>query len=545
MVYNLQNKTMRGSKSGFQMDISLSSFKVLIFQRSIVRGGMIQMMIMTLWSTLSFAQTTSYFSAIVGQKSKVDSIMVASTEVNQIKVAFSGDQAQNFKHVSTALGHGNNQGKSIIKYQFEPGKESLGISRASLDVQLKNKPIANVLLRGIGIAALEGENEPSLAQILDVLDIATDIGWKSLANHTKSTALGEEIEAKLFRKAHDGDVKISPLARYSPPSQIPFGYYYANEQGPHLVRVGVLSDSKKFHEHQTLFPTIDGGSKGFNPKNKTFGFYAASPTHVSCTEDVWNILNSSIHASHATRIYPVRGKNGALVPNSYLICFEEAANGDYQDYVFLVENVIPIDPQHQFDQLLNNNLDGWDIYLEDYGLNKDPNKMFAVEENVLRVDGKDVGYIITDKSYDNFHFKLEFKWGEKKWPPRLQNKRDSGICYHISDEDENRVWPNSVECQIQEGDVGDFWLLGFNTIEVNGKQNAPNQYSSIVKSKDNEKPNGEWNTVEVISFNGTCVHIVNGMVVNFGVNSSLKKGRILLQSEWAELYYRNVAIREL
>lgn len=55
---------------------------------------------------------------------------------------------------------------------------------------------------------------------------------------------------------------------------------------------------------------------------------------------------------------------------------------------------------------------------------------------------------------------------------------------------------------------------------------------------------GEWNKVEVISFYGKCVHIANGVVVNYGENSSLIGGRIPLQSEYAELYYRNIKIRE-
>jgi hypothetical protein len=46
--------------------------------------------------------------------------------------------------------------------------------------------------------------------------------------------------------------------------------------------------------------------------------------------------------------------------------------------------------------------------------------------------------------------------------------------------------------------------LGFSTIQVDGKQNPPLNHSQIVKKKDGERPNGEWNTVEVISFNGKC-----------------------------------------
>jgi hypothetical protein len=65
------------------------------------------------------------------------------------------------------------------------------------------------------------------------------------------------------------------------------------------------------------------------------------------------------------------------------------------------------------------------------------------------------------------------------------------------------------------------------------------------KYTDGEKPTGEWNTVEIISYNGKCVQIVNGIVVNVGEEASVKSGRLLMQSEYAEVYYRNVKIRKL
>jgi len=183
--------------------------------------------------------------------------------------------------------------------------------------------------------------------------------------------------------------------------------------------------------------------------------------------------------------------------------------------------------------------------LEKQGKNIDPNNVFTVKDGIIHDTGKELGYIMTQKRYNNYHFSLEFKWGLKRWPPRENNKRDSGICYHVPDDAEDKIWPNSVECQIQEGDVGDFWLLDNATIQVDGKQNAPSAHTQIIKKKDAEKPSGEWNTVEVLSFNGKCVHIVNGVVVNYGENASVVGGRILLQSEYAEIFYRNIKLREL
>jgi hypothetical protein len=93
--------------------------------------------------------------------------------------------------------------------------------------------------------------------------------------------------------------------------------------------------------------------------------------------------------------------------------------------------------------------------------------------------------------------------------------------------------------------VGDFWLLSFSTIKVKGVENKPSNHTRIQKYADGEKPNGEWNTVEIISYNGKCIQVVKGVVVNVGEEASNKNGRILLQSEFSEIYYRNVKIRKL
>jgi hypothetical protein len=44
---------------------------------------------------------------------------------------------------------------------------------------------------------------------------------------------------------------------------------------------------------------------------------------------------------HAARIYPLKSRGGARIPDAYLVCFEEASNGDYNDYVFVLTNLKP------------------------------------------------------------------------------------------------------------------------------------------------------------------------------------------------------------
>ena len=231
--------------------------------------------------------------------------------------------------------------------------------------------------------------------------------------------------------------------------------------------------------------------------------------------------------------------------NTYLLCYEEAKNGDFNDYVFVVRNIVPV-TKNLFTRIFNGkNLDGWHSFLKDIGTNTDPNNNFRIEDSVLHVIGKDLGYVMTEKGFSNYHFKVDFKWGERRWGSRQHEKRDAGVCYNIPMNEPDSIWPQSIECQVQEGDVGDFWLLGFSTIKVNGVQNKPANHTRMIKQKDGEKPTGQWNTLEIISYNGKCVQIVNGIVVNVGEEASVKSGRILLQSEFAEVYYRNVMIRKL
>jgi hypothetical protein len=166
---------------------------------------------------------------------------------------------------------------------------------------------------------------------------------------------------------------------------------------------------------------------------------------------------------------------------------------------------------------------------------------------MLHISGKEFGYICTDKVFTNFHLTVEFKWGVKKYPPRDADttKRDNGILYYVPANAKDSVWPKSIECQIQEGDVGDFWLVDYTTIVVDRQRSKPDSFMRIKKKRDAERPTGEWNRVEVIADRGKITYMVNGTVVNEGEDPSVKQGKIIIQSEGAEIYYRKIEITEL
>ncbi len=237
-------------------------------------------------------------------------------------------------------------------------------------------------------------------------------------------------------------------------------------------------------------------------------------------------------------------------------------------------------------------LTGWDTYLgavfdtltekqvgEPLGINTDPRKTFSVVEEdgkpALRISGEDFGGISTQNEFSNYHLRLQFKWGTLKWVPRKNAKRDSGLLYHAVGPHGagHGFWLRSQEFQVQEGDCGDYWSIDKSMVDIPATevQAGEFRYDSAgqlqtfgdgkpgglrcFKHPDAEKPSGEWNVLEVYSFGDTSVHVVNGITVMKLFNSRqpgadstevpLTRGKIQLQSEGAEVFYRDIEIRSI
>ncbi|MDR1523964.1 MAG: DUF1080 domain-containing protein [Tannerella sp.] len=190
-------------------------------------------------------------------------------------------------------------------------------------------------------------------------------------------------------------------------------------------------------------------------------------------------------------------------------------------------------------------LSGWYTFTQKYGKNNDVEKQFPVEDGTLHFNGEPMGYICTNDSYRNYYLKIVFRWGEKKYPPREGGPRDSGVLYHFPDTAKNILWPVSIECQIQEGDCGDYWLVGGTTADSPNRDAGNDPQVRIVRSANFENPVPEWNTIEVICYDDKSEHYVNGHLVNRAYNLSVTEGKILLQLEAAEIYYKTVDLLPL
>ncbi len=211
-------------------------------------------------------------------------------------------------------------------------------------------------------------------------------------------------------------------------------------------------------------------------------------------------------------------------------------------------------------------------YTQPVGLNKDPLHVFSVVNidgaPAIRASGQIMGILVTDNEYQNYHLKLQFKWGDKKYPPRENEPRDGGVLFNsIGPEGAwYGVWMESVECQINEKEVGDMYAVDSVFVDIPAVKDSTGEYhyqkgADIVtfspdlqhcaKDTDYEKPVGEWNTIEIYTVNGQAVYVVNGKVNNRisairylkdGKQIPLTKGKIQLQSEGSEIYYRNLTI---
>jgi hypothetical protein len=208
----------------------------------------------------------------------------------------------------------------------------------------------------------------------------------------------------------------------------------------------------------------------------------------------------------------------------------------------------------------------------------DPKQVFTVADGMLRVSGEGFGGLITLDDWRDYHLVIEFKWGEKTWGDRIERARDSGLLVHCWGPDGGfrDTWMASIEAQIIEGGVGDILVLGgadprtgrsypvslaaettkdrdgetvwkrgadrqaFAKGRINWFGRDPDWKDAIgFRGRDDvESPFGGWTRMDVIADGGRLVYKVNGVVVNEAFDCVPSAGKILLQTEQAELLVR-------
>ena len=163
-------------------------------------------------------------------------------------------------------------------------------------------------------------------------------------------------------------------------------------------------------------------------------------------------------------------------------------------------------------------------------------------DGTINCTGKPNGCMVTEKEYGDYVLKV-------KWRSRpMARAATRGVLLHVQDE---KYWPTSVEAQMlvrprrrpaahqparreaRRGQVAarpEAWSGSFFRIET---------------KEPVEKKLGEWNEYEITCKGGDITLVVNGVKVNEGKNCNFTKGRIALQSEGAEIYFKDVVIKSL
>lgn len=306
-----------------------------------------------------------------------------------------------------------------------------------------------------------------------------------------------------------------------------------------------------------------------------------------------------VHSAHTDQTYQyqnIMNKSKVLFPLALILlvsfCYsctlDEAAKMDTPEYTW--EHLVDADLtnwdkylsfQHQVDYDGTPPVDESNNEIKPIGLNQPGYSVFTTikenDETLIKVSGEYYGCIATKKEYENYHFQLKYKWGEKKWIPRMNKMKDSGILYHSIGDfgvEHWRSWMMSQEFQIMESHTGDFWSQATSAIDIrahaeesgiNPMASATQDFLSFgeggeagkycLRGNNYENAHDEWNRLDLYCFGNKSLHVVNGNVVMILKNSRymndkgefipMTKGKIQLQSEAAEVYFKDIKIRSI
>lgn len=235
--------------------------------------------------------------------------------------------------------------------------------------------------------------------------------------------------------------------------------------------------------------------------------------------------------------------------------------------------------------LAADDLDDWYVYTVETKY-QNPG-VFQLRDGKLFVPGGkgDTGYfggLITKKAYSDYQLEFEYKWGEPTYGTRKDKARDAGVLFHCVGPNGPGPWMTSYEFQIIEGGTGDLLVVNRgpddqgNPITLAGEATAARRGGQYYYdpegetqrfdsgrlnwwgrdpewkdevgfrgARDVESPFGEWTECKLIARGDTAEFFVNGELVNRVTNLNQTEGKILLQTEGAEIWYRDVKLTPL
>lgn len=239
----------------------------------------------------------------------------------------------------------------------------------------------------------------------------------------------------------------------------------------------------------------------------------------------------------------------------------------------------PVEPTEPMKLFNGKDLSGFYTWLKESGRD-DPQRAFRVTDGMIHCTGEGRGYLATECAYKNYHLSLEYKWGERVYGAKYV--RNSGVLLHGTGPDgaSGGLWMASVECQLAQGCEGDIivirgkdadgqtipvtvtsetrvaedgktrWKRGGEKTKYSGRQLWWSKHQPFFKElidtrgrDDVASPLGQWTKVECICKDHRITIKVNGETVNECFDVFPSAGKILLQNEGFEIYFRNVELR--
>ncbi len=249
-------------------------------------------------------------------------------------------------------------------------------------------------------------------------------------------------------------------------------------------------------------------------------------------------------------------------------------------------------------------LSGWTTWLVD-AKREDPRGVYSVRDGLLRISGDGFGYLSTARAYKDYRLVVELKWGTRNYRTRQGMARDSGIFLHSVGPEGNSydcgwgsgrsntgsdissgAYKAAIECQVMEGGFGDLLLihgryadgrhvpisaavrvadrrvagdyakyqfdpkaeeqiLSSGAIAWREKDTAWQDVPGFRGRSDVESPHGEWTRVECLCGGGRITVLVNGKRVNEASDVFPAAGKILLQCEGSEIFFRTIELHPI
>ena len=189
-------------------------------------------------------------------------------------------------------------------------------------------------------------------------------------------------------------------------------------------------------------------------------------------------------------------------------------------------------------------------WLADSGTFADPDGVFSVDNGMIRISGQHQGFLATRAQFGDYKLVVEFKWGSETWYKHKETPRNSGLFINAVGLDGLDM--KSIELQIAEPSkntkegTGDVVLHGGAKFMVGSEYKTKPWDTFYHQNKKEADANiGDWNKMEIVAEGDRIRVMVNGKVTMEGRRATPSSGKILLQSNGAEIFIRRMDVYPL